>query len=249
MALEFQKEPNENNNDTSIDLVEYGENNLSTKSKDEKEKLGRYSSTLTFINFLAQGSNPKPRRKQSISPAGEKNISQELSPKRVGAFFKTDRAIEIPRIRAGLDVEKEHLDIEKDVNYEVIEAGQEFEMTTYEAALVLIRDDFCGYCNFNGDPKGARITFNTRSYKKSEDKKCLPTPWIYVKDASEILIDEQDPVTRVWKIKPEFKERYGHLVENKKSHPKKSDSLNRSELVALGIQKILGVDGNGKPIK
>ncbi|HBG5344166.1 TPA: hypothetical protein KQG29_001530 [Clostridioides difficile] len=249
MALEFQKEPNENNNDTSIDLAEYGENNLSTKSKDEKEKLGRYSSTLTFINFLAQGSNQKARRKQSISPTGEKNISQELSPKRVGAYFVTDRKIEIPRIKIGLDVEKEPLDIEKDITYEVIEPGQEFEMTTYEAALLLIRDDFCGYCNYEGDPKGARLTFNTRSYKKSEDKKGLPTPWIYVKDASEILIDERDPVTRIWKIKPEFQNRYGHLIERKKTNPKKPDSLNRSELVALGIQKILGVDGNGKPIK
>ncbi|MFA8998070.1 hypothetical protein ACEI87_10365 [Clostridioides difficile] len=246
MALEFQKEPNEN--DSTIDLVEYGKNNLSNKSEDEKESLGRYSSTLTLMNFLSLGSDKKTRRKRNISPTGEINISQELAPKRVGAFFETDREIEIPRIRTGLDVETEPVDIKKDITYEVIKAGEKFEMTIHEAALVLIRDDFCGYCNFDGDPKGARITFNTRSFKKSEDKRCWPTPWIYVKDASEIVIDELDPITRVWKIKPEFEKRYGHLI-GKKKNIKKTNVLNRSELVALGIQKILGVDGKGKPIK
>ncbi|HFL3696563.1 hypothetical protein QVA93_11280 [Clostridioides difficile] len=226
-------------------LVEFGREVYANKTVEEKVKLGSESRNLELLYFLGAKSQMKTKKSKSVSSTGNSEPVSYKVPTTVGAVFKSYKDICIPRI----DIEITPLtgiNYEKDIKWENIKANEEFDLNMMEAMIFLTSDEYCGAVSYQGQPDAIKLGFNATKYFKNEQK--LPTPHFKEKansgsQSNFVSIDVEDPETGAWKIKDEYKERYGKYLETISiERTRKSPATpNHAALVALGIQKILGV--------
>lgn len=231
--------------EASNKLVEFGREVYANKSNEEKAKLGSESRNLELLYFLGAKSQMKIKKSKAVSSAGNSEPVSYKVPTTVGAVFKSYKDICIPRI----DIEITPLtgiDYEKDVKWENIKAHEEFDLNMMEAMILLTSDEYCGAVSYQGQPDAIKLGFNATKYFKNEQK--LPTPHFKEKansgsQSNFVSIEVEDPETGAWKIKDEYKERYGKYLETISIERTRKNlaTPNHAALVALGIQKILGV--------
>lgn len=226
-------------------LVEFGREVYANKTDEEKIKLGIESRNLELLYFLGAKSQIKTKKSKGVSSTGNSESVSYKVPTTVGAVFKSYKDTCIPRI----DIEITPLtgiDYEKDVEWQSVKAHEEFDLNMMEAMIFLTSDEYCGAVSYQGQPDAIKLGFNATKYFKNEQK--LPTPHFKEKansgsQSNFVNIDMEDPETGAWKIKDEFKERYGKYLEtiSIERTRKTPATPNHAALVALGIQKILGV--------
>lgn len=215
-----------------------GQEIIDSLTDEERKILRSKSGTLHFKRLLTLGS-----------------VRYKGASKPVGVALVSDEDISVPVI----DVMKNQetgIDVENDISYREVKAGEEFYLTYYEFMFLIIRDEYAGYFEANGNPYGAHLSVKSPAFKREEVK--LPTPTInFAKGTGSIKtkdnmfdIDEPSPDGK-WVIKPGF-ERFAPLIHNGKRRKRrnKKDSESRGTntysvptRIAIALQEELGLSG------
>lgn len=213
----------------NAELVEKGKEIIATMNPEERAKLGSMSSTLHFVHLLGLGSKKGTRR---IS-----QTENEVCSTPVGVTLRSDVDIKVPVI----DINKNAvtgIDPEKDITYREVKAGEEFDLTYYEFMFLIIRPEYSGYCEANGQPDGCYFSAKCPAYVRGDAK--LPTPTINFKSgsikATMIDIDEQGPDGK-WRIKPQYEEKFGPLL--RKARPQRARTASDAVPTAYAISAAL----------
>lgn len=216
------------------EILAQGSEILASMSEEQRNALGSKSGTLHFQNLLGLASKKSSRRVSA-------NESVDCSTP-VGIVLVSDEDIQVPVI----DITKDKntgIDPATDITYRTVKAGEQFEVSYYEFMYLIIRDEYAGVCEANGDATGAYFSPKLPAFWKGDAK--LPTPTLNLKNgsvkASMIDIDEKGP--NGWEIKPQYAEKFGALL--RKSRPQRASGTKSATpaptVVAVALQKILGV--------
>lgn len=215
------------------DIIAKGTEILASLSEEQRNALGAKSGSLHFVQLLGLASKKSSRR---VSATESKDCSTP-----VGITLVSDEAIEVPVI----DVTKNKMTgIEpEDISYKTVQAGEQFDVTYYEFMYLILRDEYAGFCEANGDARGAYFSPKLPAFWKGQAK--LPTPTLNFKNGSVkstmLDIDEKGP--NGWVIKPQYAEKFGALMT--KRTPQRAAGTKASTpaptVVALALQNILGL--------
>lgn len=216
------------------EVLAKGQEILASMSEEERKNLGSKSHTLHFVHLLGLASKKSSRR---ISATETRDCSTP-----VGVTLVSDIDIEVPVIDV-LKNKDTGIDPKTDISYRKVKAGEQFDLTYYEFMYLILRDEYAGFCEANGDPKGCYFSPKLPAFWKGEAK--LPTPTINFKSgsvkATMIDIDEKGP--NGWQIKPQYAEKFGPLLQ--KSKPQRAAGQKSATpaptVVAVALQRILGL--------
>jgi hypothetical protein len=215
------------------EILNQGQEILAAMSEEERNGLGAKAGSLHFVQLLGLASKKSSRR---VSATESKDCSTP-----VGITLVSDEAISVPVI----DVAKnKDTGIEQsDISYRDVAAGEQFDVTYYEFMYLILRDEYAGFCEANGDERGAYFSPKLPAFWKGEAK--LPTPTVNFKSGSVkstmLDIDEKGP--NGWAVKDQYAEKFGALL--KKSTPQRAAGTKSTTpaptVVAVALQKILGL--------
>ena len=214
----------------SNELKAKGEALISALSEEERNQLGADAGTLHFVHLLGTESRKTPRKMND-----QKSVDW-ASP--IGVRFKTDKDIVVPVI----DITKDNTTgIEtSDIGEKHVKAGEEFDLTLYEAMFLLIRDEYAGFFEFKGDVNGGYFQPKMSKYLSGDTK--LPTPTLVSKPGlgsikeNIVPIDEKDP-SGAWVVKPEYQEKFGAAL--KKATPRRSAGKKTKTAAPTAVAKAL----------
>lgn len=203
-----------------LKMLAMGQEIIDSLSEEQYKYLSSKSGTLHFKRLLGFQSILDKRSKGG-------NGEKEDCPTKVGITLTSDEDIEVPVINILLN-NKTGIDYTSDVSFRKVKANEEFDLSYYEMMFLIIRDEYCGYFEANGDPRGGYVAFNWRSYSNGKAK--LPTPMIQFKrnrpektrsvyeklirpiTSFIVPIDEKDP-DGSWIVQPRYHEKFGPLLE------------------------------------
>lgn len=220
------------------ELANQGTAIISGMTDEQKEALGAKSGTLHFVHLLGLQS-----RKAERVVAGRQTI-ETFTP--VGVTLVCDEAISVPQI----DITKDaNTGIDPaDVTYKEVPAGEEINLSYYEFMYLIVRDEYSGRFEVNGDPVGAYLAVKTPKFLEGKAK--LPTPTICFRGTGSpketmIAIDAKGADDK-WEIKPEYAEKFGALLKRKtvtRTGVKggNKNSIPKPVVVSQALKKILGV--------
>lgn len=214
----------------SNELKEKGESIIASLSEEERNKLGADSKTLHCVHLLGTESRKTPRK------ISDSESVDWASP--IGVRFKTDKDIVVPVI----PITKDNMTgIEpSDIGEKAVKAGEEFDLTLYEAMFLLIRDEYAGFFTFAGDPTGGYFQPKMPKYLSGDAK--LPTPTLVSRTGlgsikeNIVAIDEKDQAGN-WVVKPEFQEKFGEAL--KKAQPRRSAGAKKKTAAPTAVAKAL----------
>lgn len=207
---------------------------LASLSEDQRAALGSKSGTLHFVHLLGLASRKATRR---VSQNENKECSTP-----VGITLYSDEAIEVPVISVLKD-KNTGIDASADIETRKVKAGEQFNVSYYEFMYLILRDEYAGFLEANGDAHGAYFSPKLPAFWSGSAK--LPTPTVNFRQgsvkASMIDIDEKTPDG--WKIKEDYVEKFGPLL--KKNRPQRASGAKSSTpqptVVAMALQEILGI--------
>lgn len=218
------------------ELLRTGQEVYASLSEEERAKLGSLSHTLHFVRLLGMASVKSTRR---VSPTQVEECSTP-----VGVELVSDIDIDVPVIDI-LKNKDTGIDPETDITYRRVKAGEHFIVSYYELMYLVLRDEYNGRFEANGDPKGAYFSAKMPAYFRGQQK--LPTPTLHFQSgsvkAAMVDIDYKDPETGQWRPKPEYEEKFGPLF--RKVTPRRASgkrvTVPQQTLTALALQKIIGL--------
>lgn len=219
----------------SDELKAKGNALIAQMSEEQRGALGSKSGTLHFKNQIGLAS--KTSRRKVTTANGSENVPCSMP---VGATFVSDEPIEIPQI----PVEKNHITgvQPEDITYVQVAAGEEFHLTPVEYMYLLIRDEYAGLCEANGDPQGARFTPKLNAFMSGDSKAKLPTPAINLKQGSskENMVDIDVKNGDKWEIRPGY-ERFAPLLRSSKPARARSTrtATPASTAVAVALKSLI----------
>lgn len=214
-------------------VIAQGTEILASMTEEQRSALGAKSGTLHFQHLLGLASKKSSRRVSATE-------SQDCSTP-VGISLVSDEDIEVPVIDIKLD--KNTGINPEDIGTRTVKAGEAFDVSYYEFMYLILRDEYAGFLEANGDDKGAYFSPKLPAYAKGDAK--LPTPTINLKAGSVkstmIDIDEKGP--NGWVIKDQYAEKFGDLL--RKSKPQRAAGTKSSTpaptVVAVALQKMLNL--------
>jgi hypothetical protein len=217
-------------------LVTQGNEILASMTTEQRNELSAKSGTLVFQHLLGLASKKSSRRVN-------KDQSQDCSTP-VGVRLKTEIDIaDVPVI----DITKNKdtgIDPETDITYREVKAGETFDLSYYEFMYLILRNDYAGFCSNGQDDRGVYFSVKVPAFFSGSAK--LPTPTINFKTGSVKagMVDIDEKVNNTWEIKPEWKEKFGALLQ--KSTPKRSsgskDNVPAPQVIAVALQQILKIN-------
>ena len=219
-------------------MLQEGNAILATFSEEQRSQLGSMSGTLHFKHLLGLASQKSQRRVSQ-----NENVDCSTP---VGVVLVSDVDIEVPVIPV---TKNKDTGIEaEDISFRKVKAGEEFDLTYYEFMFLIVREEYAGFLEANGDPRGAYFSPKLPAYFNGKAK--LPTPTINLVQgaakASMVDIDVKGP--NGWEIKPEYKEKYGDLLV--KARPQRQAGTKSSTpsptVIAVALSKILKDATGGK---
>lgn len=219
---EKPKLPHPEKTEHNAKLIRQGEEILATMSKEEIQFLGSKSGTLHFVHLLGLASKKSNRSIGGVNNRTYKDISTP-----VGVTLRSDIDIEVPVIDV-LKNKDTGIDPEKDISYREVKAGEEFDLTYYEFMFLILRDEYAGFFEANGDDKGAHLSVKSPAFMRGDAK--LPTPYIDFRRNNRIkyegqnenppikstIIDIDQKGPNGWEIKPQYAEKFGALLNQSK---------------------------------
>lgn len=199
----------------------------------DPEVFGRDSGTLHFIHALGQSQRPRNRR-----VANEQKVKSFLV---VGAVFKTDKDIDVPEIPitctvfTGVKPEQ--------MGSRHIKAGETFTLNLLEYLFLIIREEYSGYCEYQGDPQFCYLSPKVQNFLTSgPQSQKLPTPTICFKAGSPkesmVAIDTKSADGR-WVCLPEYEEKFGDLFVKSTPPDIQAESIARTSGIAASLRKML----------
>jgi hypothetical protein len=219
MSREGQKQYGKSDTKKNIDA--YGKQLIKEMTNEERDSLGSLSHTLHFDTLLGLNSDPVTRN------------SGKPGMKPVGVILHSDIDIEVPDI----DITRNSdtgIDIEKDIEYRKVIAGEKFCVSYYEFMFLVLRDEYAAFVSYDGY-KAVCLSTKTNDFLKPDGtlevevvsnspkgyrRIKLPTPTITfvrgkdedgnefdfgsIRDNNMIAIDEK-VTEQTWRIKERYK--------------------------------------------
>ncbi|MEK5440118.1 MULTISPECIES: hypothetical protein [Paenibacillus] len=239
---------------------EYGEYLLDEMEKVDPEKraiINSKSSTLHFVNLLGTASRRKSRSiKGYVFKDTDPNQDRYMDASKViGVTLRSDeplmiRQIDMSTVKKLITRGDEYyFDIENDFMAEdiSISAGEEFHLSMYEFFFLIIRPEYSGLFEVNGDPLGAELRAIANKVIDVDNKDRLvslkniqgtrqfklPTPTIqfYAKgnnSPKSTMIDIDIKRSSGWETKEEYK-RFTPLVNTTDNVRRNKDKLEEKE--------------------
>ncbi|SFM52732.1 hypothetical protein SAMN03159341_1435 [Paenibacillus sp. 1_12] len=170
----------------------------------QQDSLGSKSGMLHFVNLLGTSSR----------------IFRRDIPTAVGVTLYCDEDICVPVIDMNLN-KKTGIDASKDIAFRQVKAREKFALSLYEFMFLVIKDEYAGFIEANGNPRGAYLSVKSPAFFKGKTK--LPTPTITFRYGSGpikyhfVVIDEQSSFDGKWFVKKGFK-RFAELIPKRKQH-------------------------------
>ena len=197
------------------------------------DAIGRDSGTLHFIHALGQSQRPRNRR-----VANEQKVKSFLV---VGAVFKTDKDIDVPEIPitctvfTGVKPEQ--------MGSRHIKAGETFMLNLLEYMFLIIREEYSGYCEHQGDPQFCYLSPKVQNFLTSgPNAQKLPTPTICFKSGSPkesmVAIDTKTK-DGDWECLPEYEEKFGGLFIKSTPPDIQTEAIARTSGIAASLRKML----------
>lgn len=220
--------------DASKEIFQRGNEVLAAMTEEQRNNLSSKSHTLHFVHLLGLASKKAMRR---VSPDENAPCSTP-----VGITLVSDEAIEVPVI----DVLKDKMtgiDPATDIGSRKVKAGEQFNVNYYEFMYLILRDEYAGFLEANGDPRGAYFSPKLPGFWAGDAK--LPTPTVNLKTGSikTTMIDIDEKTPEGWIIKAPYQEQFGALL--RRSRPQRAagtkSATPQPTVVAMALQKILGL--------
>lgn len=188
-----------------LDIHNEGKRIIANMTNEERAVLRSKCHTLHFVKLLKLASKRADRM-----VAGQET---RVSYKAVGIVLYSDEDIIVPDIPGYYN--KDTGIPADEIKSRKIKAGEQFYLTYYEFMFLMFRPEFAGYCTRDEDPYGVYFSPKMPKFLSSDAK--LPTPTINFSKAGspkEVMdeVDEYNPITKRWTIKPEFQEKFGSLL-------------------------------------
>lgn len=196
-------------------------------------KIGRDSGTLHFIHALGQSQRPRSRR-----IANAKKVKSYLV---VGAVFKTDIDVDVPDIpitcTVFTGVKPEQMGTKH------IKAGETFILNMLEYMFLIIREEYSGCCEYEGDPEFCYFSPKVQNFlTNGPQSQKLPTPTICFKVGSPkesmVAIDVKTADGR-WECLPEYQEKFGDLFLKSTPPDIETASIARAQGITASLRKML----------
>ncbi|MEK4449443.1 MULTISPECIES: hypothetical protein [Paenibacillus] len=221
-----------------------GEQEIESRSDEERKNLGSKSHTLHFINLLGLECIQTTRNQEDIvndMDSDSENNPDKRGMKPVGITLISDIDIDVKYMK---DVTQTSINIENDFEDPVIiPAGVPFYLTHYEFMFLVTRDEYAGFVSYDGDDRAVGLSVRTDKleHAKYENGDAevkaevdseptsdgyvrikMPTPIIsYYKDKGlgsirdeAVSIDEK--VNGKWRIRIEKYNRFAALIPKSK---------------------------------
>lgn len=194
------------------DVISEGLEIIESMSNEEFENIGSKADTLYFIQLLGLASKKTTRKVTSHLGNEVKDCSTPI-----GVSLRTDIDIEVPYLK-DVNMNKDTgIDIEEDINYVLVKAGETFDLTLYEFMYLIVRDEYGGFLKVDGAGFYAHLSVKLPAFKRGDAK--LPTPTIVFEkgngSARATMIDVDEKSSEGWVIKSQF-ERFAPLVRNRR---------------------------------
>lgn len=201
---------------------------------EEAKGLGSASGTLHFQHLLGLASKPTVRKTEN---------GVVTCPTTVGVTLVSDKAIEVPVISVLKN--KDTGITAKDISSRRVRKGVPFHLNMYELMFLLVRKEYAGFMEFNGDPQGVRLSPKMSYFYSGKAK--FPTPTLLFKfgmgSIKDHMVTVDEKVDGKWRIREEFKKEFGELIpEGVKRHRKSGKAVMRyptTVMVSLALGKIL----------
>lgn len=208
---------------------------LNQAYEDGKEpgQYGRDSHTLHFVHALGQAQRPRNRR-----------IANAVKMKSflvVGAVFITDKDIDVPDIPITCTVFTGVKPEQMGTRH--IKAGETFILNMLEYMFLIIREEYSGYCEYQGDPTFCYFSPKVQNFlTNGPQAQKLPTPTICFKVGSPkesmVAIDTRDENGN-WVCLPEYEEKFGDLFLKSTPPDIESASVARTQGITASLRKML----------
>jgi hypothetical protein len=198
---------------------------------EEKKLLGSLSHTLHFVTLLGLNSKRSVRR----TDTGKTSCLTT-----VGVTLISDKAIKVPVIN--VTINKDTGINQSDISSRRVQKGTPFNLNMYEMMFLLIRKEYAGFMEYDGDPRGVVFSPKLAYFLKGESK--LPTPALSFKygqgSIKENMVAIDEKIGGRWQAKEEYAKDFGGLFVRKVT-PRKSDdsSISTSTTVALALGEML----------
>lgn len=208
----------------------------SSLTDEERANLGSKSNTLKLVRVLGLGS-----KKDSRKVGGATGQMVECD-KPVALELLTEIDIEVPVLPVTTNVKS---DINfAEVQTRTVKAGEKFQVTYYEAMLLLIRDEYMGTFHANGQDNEAILSVNLPKYLGGDQK--IPTPAFNFRNGAfkeDIHRMDTQLEDKTWVMQEEFIH-YADFLKRQKSQRATGSATSRvsqQTKVALTLQKAFGI--------
>lgn len=194
------------------DVIAEGLEIIESMSDEEFENIGSKADTLHFIHLLGLASKKTTRKVTDLYGIDVMDCSTPI-----GVSLRTDIDINVPYLK---DVSKNKdtgVNIDDDINYVLVKAGETIDLTLYEFMYLIVRDEYGGFLKADGEDFYAHLSVKLPAFRRGDAK--LPTPTIVFEkgngSARATMIDVDEKLPEGWVIKPQF-ERFAPLVRNRR---------------------------------
>lgn len=199
---------------------------------EEAVEVGSMSSTLHFVTLLGLASKPTVRK------TAEGNVT---CPTTIGVTLISDKPIEVPVISV---LKNRDTGITaQDISSRRVRRGVPFHLNMYELMFLMVRKEYAGFIEYNGDPQGVYFSPKMSYYYNGKAK--FPTPTLSFKlgkgSIKEYMVVIDEKVGGKWAIKPEYEKEFGELYPKKEDKKAQRRKIKHPNTVAvnLALGKIL----------
>jgi len=194
---------------------------INAMSDEEYADMVKRADTLHFIYLLGlaskQTNSNVSRRKVKTDTGIEFQEETAIFSTTVGVKLKTDIDIRVPFLKDVTRNKDTGIDLETDITYKPIKAGEIFDLTLYEF-MYLIIDGYGGLLKVDGEDFYAHLSVKLPAFWRGDAK--LPTPTIVFEKGNgsvrtRMLDIDTYSSEEGWMIKPEYK-RFEPLIGKRK---------------------------------
>lgn len=210
---------------------------IATMDDNERAILGTKSNTLDLKRVLGLGSKKDSRK---VGGASGQMVTCD---KPVALEFTTSETIEVPQLPVDTTTTSK-IDFTT-VPTRTVQAGETFQVTYFEAMLLLIRSEYCGQFSAYGVENDGYLSVNLPNYIGGVQN--IPTPAFNLRSTAikeNIFRIDEELEDGSWKMKEGF-EHYSDFLKKRTTSRAGSGAgkkkANTQEQISLTLQKAFGL--------
>lgn len=216
------------------ELKEKGKLAVASFTAEARENLGSKSGTLHFVHQLGFASITGSRK------VGENTVKCSTP---VGVKLTTDIEItDVPVIENSAKALDEGVNPDE-IKYITVPAGATFNLTLVEFMYLIVRDEYAGFLEVNGNEKGAYLSVKLQNFAAKAAQ--LPTPTInfHTGSSKENMVDIDVKSENGWSVLPEYAEKFSSFLRQatpkRRATAQAATTIASPTLVAVALKSLL----------